>query len=52
MKSVSDHVVSMRIVNSDGHLVEYSEKIDAEMMRAVKCNLGLWGVIIDFTLKV
>ena len=52
MKTVSDHVARMRIINSDGHLVEYSETIDLEMMKAVKCNLGLFGIVVDLTLKV
>ena len=42
----------MRIVNSDGNLVEYSDVIDPEMMKAVRCSLGLFGIMTELTLKV
>ena len=57
-KSVSDYVWGMRIVNSDGELVEYNKDKDPEMMKAIQvkpnphrasaaavasaANAGLW----------
>ena len=52
MQSVSDFVVAMTIVNSDGDVIEYSEEKDPEMMKGVKCNFGLWGVMTEITFKV
>ena len=52
VQTVSDGLVSMRIVDSNGDLRTYSMADDLDMMRAVQCNLGLWGIIVDLTLSV
>ena len=41
----------MRIVNSDGDLKVYNMK-DEKMMRAVRCHVGLFGVVIDVTCQM
>lgn len=51
-QTVSDLITKMRIIDSKGELRMYSMEDDIDMMRAVQCNLGLWGIIVDFTLKV
>ena len=37
-KSISDYVWGMRIVNSDGELVEYNKDMDPEMMKPVQVS--------------
>ena len=49
---MSDGLVRMRIIDSEGELRTYSMKDDPDMMHAIQCNLGLWGLIVDLTLKV
>ncbi|CAG8486177.1 10657_t:CDS:2 [Ambispora leptoticha] len=50
--SVSDLVVKLQIVTSDGTLKEFSNEKDAEEMNAARLNLGLFGIIYSVTFRV
>lgn len=52
VQSISDCVVSLSIVNSNGDLKHYSLNEDQDMMRAIQCSLGLWGIVVEITMKV
>ena len=42
----------MRIMDASGDLRTFSIEDDPDMMRAVQCNLGMFGIIYDMQLKV
>ena len=52
VRTVSDYITQMRIIDSNGDLREYKIEDDKDMLNAIQCNLGLWGIVVDFTLKV
>lgn len=50
--TVSGYVVGMRIIDSRGHLRKFTEESNPELMKALKCNLGMMGIIYDISIKV
>ena len=50
--ALSDYCIQMRIVDSNGELRTFSKTKDLDMMRAVQCNLGLFGIIYDMQLEL
>ena len=44
-------MTSLSIVSSSGELKQYSQA-DTDMMKALRCNLGLFGIIYEIELKV
>ncbi|KAK3099148.1 hypothetical protein FSP39_000135 [Pinctada imbricata] len=50
--SPSDHVVRMRIFDSEGELRTYYKDEDPELFKAVAANFGCFGVIFDMTMKL
>ena len=44
-------MTSLSVVSSSGDLKQYSQA-DTDMMKALRCNLGLFGVIYEIELKV
>ena len=64
-QSVSDLIVSMKLVDGNGNIRILPEDISAtnlspgettvssdDVLKAIQTNLGLFGVILEFTLKV
>ena len=49
---ISDYCTQMRIVDAAGELRTFSIADDPDMMRAVQCNLGMFGIIYDMQLQV
>ena len=49
---ISDYCTQMRIVDAAGKLNTFCIEEDLDMMRAVQCNLGMFGIIYDIQLKV
>ena len=51
--TLADFVEAMTVVTASGEVVNFSEATHgAEMMSAVRLNLGLFGLIYDITLRV
>jgi len=54
-KSVSDAVVGMSLVHGNGDVKSYDFKAlsgNQDFCNSLKCNLGLFGIMTDITLKV
>ena len=49
---ISDYCTQMRIIDSAGQLRTFRKEDDLDMMLAVQCNLGLFGIIYDMQLEV
>ena len=49
---VSDYCTQMRIVDASGELRTFRKEDDLDMMLAVQCNLGMFGIIYDMELQV
>lgn len=45
-------MVSLVIMDSEGELRTYSRENDPDLMKALTCHLGLWGVVVEMTFKV
>lgn len=50
--AVSGYVVGMRIIDSNGNLRKYDETSHPELMKALKCHLGMMGIVYDLSIKV
>ena len=49
---ISDYCTQMRIVDASGKLRTFRKEDDLDMMLAVQCNLGMFGIIYDMQLLV
>ncbi|XP_076453306.1 L-gulonolactone oxidase-like isoform X2 [Babylonia areolata] len=48
----SGYVVEMRLMDSAGRLRRFTEERHPDIMKAAKCNLGMFGIMYDITIKV
>jgi hypothetical protein len=46
------YVIGVKMVLANGILAEYTDKDHPDIFRALRCNLGLLGIIYEATLKV
>ncbi|KAK7087760.1 L-gulonolactone oxidase-like [Littorina saxatilis] len=51
-KTYSGYVVEMRLMDSAGRLRRFTNESHPEIMKAAKCNLGMFGIMYDITIKV
>ena len=58
-KSVSDLLTELKIVNGQGQIVTYGPETESQgcisahdILAAAKVNLGLFGIAVEYTLKV
>lgn len=49
---MSDFCLQMRIVDSNGELKTFTKADDRDMMLAVQCNIGMFGIIYDMQLDL
>lgn len=49
---MSGYVVEMRIIDSRSRLRTFTIEDDGDVMKALMCNLGVFGIMYDVTLKV
>ncbi|USP82244.1 hypothetical protein yc1106_09518 [Curvularia clavata] len=49
---VSSYVVGVKLVKSDGELIEISEKKNSEHLPAIRSHFGLFGVVCEVTLRI
>jgi hypothetical protein len=52
-KIISDNIYQIRIVNSDGELITFTDgETESDIFNAVKTNLGLFGITYDILFRV
>lgn len=49
---ISSFVVGVKLVKSDGSLLEISEKQNAQYLSAIRSHFGLFGVVCEVTLRI
>ena len=49
---MTDSIVSMRVVGTNGTLVTYTQTEHPDQLAAIKLCIGMCGVIYDVTFKV
>ena len=52
--AISDYIIDISILHSDGQLIKYSAENPEhkDMMKALRCSLGLFGIIYEIHVKV